>query len=104
MGNKAVLMLSNFISVHPLKEVKRKKKGASISEMVSCPAVVEQYKNHIGGVDIMDQKKTTYQFDHRSKYKCYLRVVHDLIDIVINNAHVVFLKLLQDGTQNMDGK
>ena len=104
MDNKAVLMLSNFISVHPLKEVKRRKKGTSTSEMVSCPAVIEQYNNHMGGVDIMDQKKTTYQFDHRSKYKYYLRVVHDLIDIAINNAHVVFLKLQQDGTQNMDEK
>ena len=104
MDNKAVLMLSNFISVHPLKEVKRRKKGTSSSEIVSCPAVIEQSNNHMGGVDIMDQKKTTYQFDHRSKYKYYLRVVHDLLDIAINNAHVVFLKLQQDGTQNMDRK
>ena len=32
------------------------------------------------------------------------RVVHDLIDIAINNAHVVFLKFQQDEKQNMDGK
>ena len=104
MDNKAVLMLFDFISVHPLKEVKRRKKGTSTSEMVSCPAVIEQYNNQMGGVDIMDQKKTTYQFDHRSKYKYYHRVVHDLIDIAINNAYVVFLKLQHDGTQNMNGK
>ena len=52
----------------------------------------------------MDKKKTTNQFDHGSKYKYYLRVVHDLIDIAINNAHAVFLKFQQHGKQNMDGK
>ena len=90
MDNKPVQMLSNFLSVHPLHNLKRRKKGSSTSEIVSCPAVVKQYNSYMGGVDIMDQKKATYQFNHRSKYKYYLRVVHDLIDIAINNAHIIF--------------
>ena len=64
IDNKAVLMLSNFISVHPLKEVKRRKKGTSTSEMVSCPAVIQLQNKYTGEEDIMDKKKTTsYQFD-----------------------------------------
>ena len=97
-------MLSNFITVHPLKKVKKRKKGTRISEMVSYPAVIEQYNKHMCGVDITDQKKTTNRFVHRSKYKYYLRGVHDLIVIAINNAHVVLLELQQDVTQNMNGK
>ena len=49
----------------------------------------------MGGVDIMDQKKVTYQFDHRSNMKYYLRVVSDLIDIAVNNAFVIFSKLAE---------
>ena len=72
--------------------------------MVSCLVVTEQYNNHKGRADIMDKKKTTYQFNHGSKYKYYFRVVHDLIGIAINNANVVILKFQQHGKQNMDGK
>ena len=43
----------------------------------------------------MDQKKVTYQFDHRSNMKYHLRVVSDLIDIAVNNAFVIFCKLAE---------
>ena len=58
MDNKPVHMLSNFLSEHPLHNVKRRKKGSSTSEIVSCPAVVKQYNSYMGGVDIMDQKQS----------------------------------------------
>ena len=47
----------------------------------------------MGGVDLMDQKKVTYQFDQKSKIKYYLRVVFDLIDIATNNSATIFNKL-----------
>ena len=53
----------------------------------------------MGGVDLMDQKKVTYQFDRRSKYKYYLCLVHDIIDIAINNAGIVFNHLNKDSEQ-----
>ena len=46
----------------------------------------------MGGVDLKDQKKFTYQFDHQSKYKYYLWIVNDLLDISINNAEIVYNK------------
>ena len=104
MDNKPVQMLSNFLSMHPLRNVKRRKKGSSTSEVVSCPAIVKQYNSSMGGVDIMDQKKATYQFDHRSKYKYYFRVVHDLIDIAINNAHIIFGQFQENEKDGVDAK
>ena len=58
----------------------------------------------MGGVDIMDQKKSTYQFDHCSKVKYYLRVIFDLLDISINNAFVIYMKLYneKEGLEKMD--
>ena len=41
----------------------------------------------------MDQRKVSYQFDHRSKIMNYLRVVFDLIDIAVNNSGMTFNQL-----------
>ena len=68
IDNKPVHKLSNFLSAHPLHEVKRKKKGSKEHEKVCCPNVVKQYNTYMGGVDLMDQTKVTYQFKHRSKF------------------------------------
>ena len=104
MDNKAVFMLSNFVSAFPLQNILRRQKGTSQKEHVTCPVIVKQYNEHMGGVDLMDQKKTTYQFNHRSKHKYYLRVVHDWIDIGINNAYIVYTKLVEDDDNVVDSK
>ena len=51
----------------------------------------------------MDQKKVTYQFDHRSKYKYYLRVVNDMIDIAVVNAEIIYNKVC-DPSNKLDSK
>ena len=60
----------------------------------------------MGGVDLMDQNKVTYQFKHRSKFKYYLRVVFDMFDIAIVNSHIIFSKLASssDDTQELTPK
>jgi hypothetical protein len=93
MDNKAVHMCSNFISAFPSTKVKRRIKGSNTKADVICPAIVKVYNCYMGGVDTMDQKKVTYQFDHKSKIKFYLRVVFDLIDISVNNAFTVFCSI-----------
>ena len=90
MDNKPVYMLSNFLSGYPQHSVSKRQKGTSERTVVQKPNVVKEYNCHMGGVDLMDQKKTTYEFDHRSRHKYYLRVVQDLIYIAVNNAHVVY--------------
>ena len=103
MDNRPVHMLSNYLHAYPLHNVKRRKKGSAEKETVSCPDVVVKYNAYMGGVDIMDQKKVTYQFDHRSRTKYYLRPVFDLIDISVNNAFVVYEKL-GSGEDKLDAK
>ena len=100
MDKKPVRMLSNFLSAHPLHEVKRRKKGSKEHEKVCCP------NDLMGGIDLMDQKKVTYQFKHRSKFKYCLRVVFDMFDIAIVNSHIIYSKPASssDGTQAIDSK
>ena len=93
MDNKSVHMLSNFLSAHPLHEVKRRKKGSKKHEKVCFPNVVKRYNTYMDGVDLMDQKKVTYQFKHCSKFKYYLRVVFDMFDIAIVNSYIIYSKL-----------
>ena len=89
MDSKAVHMLSKFSALHPVKQVKRRIKGYKNKDAVKCPLVIQQHNKYMGEVDIMDQKKNNYQFDHRSKNKSYLRRVYDILDIAINNAGII---------------
>lgn len=102
MDNRAVHMVSNFLSPFPIHEVKRRKKGSSAKVSVSCPNVIKQYNANMGGVDIMDQKKVTYQMDHRSKYKYYLRPVFDLVDIAVNNSFSVYTMMSESLFQEIE--
>ena len=89
MDNELVRMLSNFFATLHVEDVQRRKKKSSSKDVVKYLFVVQQYSKHTGGVDFMNHKKVTYQFDHRSRYTYYLRLVYDL-DIAINNAGIVY--------------
>ena len=39
------------------------------------------------------KKKVAYQLDHKSKFRFYLRMFFNLIDIAIVNSHIVYMKL-----------
>ena len=92
-GQQSSLFTLKFSLSHSISHCETQKKGLNEKEAVTSPNVVRQYNSHMGGVDLMDQKKVTYQFNQRSKSKYYLRIVHYFIDIAINNSYVVYCKL-----------
>ena len=47
------------------------------------------YNASMGGVDVIDQKTAAYQLNRKSKFRFYLRMFFDLIDIAIVNSHIV---------------
>ena len=51
----------------------------------------------MGGVDLMDQLKSAYQLDQRSKLRFYLRLFFDLFDVALFNSFVVCKKLVNKG-------
>uniref|UniRef100_A0A6B0V4K9 Putative piggybac transposable element-derived n=1 Tax=Ixodes ricinus TaxID=34613 RepID=A0A6B0V4K9_IXORI len=91
--NQAVLLLSNFISPIQTVLVQRRSAGRKERMDVPCPLVVKEYNKAMGGVDLMDQKKVTYEVDRRSKIKYYLRIFFYLLDIGVNNAYICYMKL-----------
>ena len=47
----------------------------------------------MGGVGIIDRKTAAYPLDRKSKFRFYLRMLFNLIDIAIVNSHIVYTKL-----------
>ncbi len=44
----------------------------------------------MGGVDLLDQHVANYRLDRKSKFRFYLRIFFDLMDIAVTNAFIVF--------------
>ncbi|XP_046688364.1 piggyBac transposable element-derived protein 3-like [Homalodisca vitripennis] len=58
MDNRSVLMISNFISPLGKVTVERRQKGSNEKVKIDCPKMVNEYNKYMGGVDLMDQKKS----------------------------------------------
>lgn len=98
MDNRSVLMLSNFIPPTEKIKVSRRKAGTSERIQIDCPVVVKKYNSHMGGVDLMDQKKSYHEVDRRSKIKYYLRIFFDLFDLSLINACIIHNQIVSEGT------
>ena len=48
------------------------------------------------GVDIMDQKTAAYRIDCKSKYRFYLSMFVDFMDVTHVNSHITYMKLVDD--------
>ena len=84
-------MVSNYLSPSDIatkKELREKPK-----EEISMPIMVSMYNYHMGGVDISDQRKKTYEIDHRSRHKYYLRLFWDQLDTVVCNSFIIYKQL-----------
>ena len=47
----------------------------------------------MGSVDLSDQMKVTYEVDRPSKFRFYLRVFFDFLDIAVSNSKIVYDKI-----------
>ena len=50
----------------------------------------------MGGVDTMDQKTAAFRDDSQTKYRFYLGMFFDLIDVALVNSYIVCMKLGHD--------
>ena len=76
--------------------MKQRFQGSYEKIAISCLIAIQKYYKYMGEVDTMDRRKVSYQFDHRSKIKYYLKVVFDVFDIAINSSGIAFNKLCED--------
>ena len=87
-----MLLGSHLEEITSISTVQRKLKG-SPKIPVNCPNGIELYNNKVGGVDSMDQPKSAYQLDQRSKFRFYLRLFFDLFHNALANSFIVYKKL-----------
>ena len=92
--NKSVMLLGSHLEeVTSISTVQRRLKGSSSKIPVNCPNDIKLYNSKMGGVDLMDQLKSTYQLDRRSKFGFYLRLFFGLFDVALVNSFIVYKKL-----------
>lgn len=123
---REVMMLSTFHDDTFIEKRQRTRLATDRVEMIEKPAVVEEYNQHMGGVDkgkcnkctytyacinlpniftSADQMVLYYGFAHRS-IKWWKRVFFHLLDTAIVNAHILYnasseLKLTQNSDEQL---
>ena len=93
MDNKSVILLSNYFNPKETQQIERRVKGSKDKVKVTCPPVIQEYNQFMGGVDLSDQMKVTYEVDRRSKFRFYLCIFFDFLDIAVVNSKIVYNKI-----------
>ena len=100
MDNRSVILLSNYHNPSVVQEINRRVKGSKEKVKACCPAVIREYNTYMGGVDLFDQMKVSYEVDRRSKVRFYLRVFFDFLNISVVNSEIVYDKIQSTATMS----
>ena len=95
MDNRSVTLLSTFASAEPLNECKRYDKKEKKSVIVPCPAIVQEYNQFMGGVDLMDALIALYRIHYRSKKYCHKFFFH-FVDVTGVNCWLLYRRDCKD--------
>ena len=93
MDNTSVILLSNYFNPKETKQIESRVKGSKDKVKVTCPSVIQEYNQFMGGVDLSDQMKVTYEVDRQSKFDVYLRVFFNFLDIAVVNSKIFYNKI-----------
>lgn len=88
---RCVHLISNYHNPNSVTSVKRKDKTGK-KEDVPCPTILVDYNAHMNSVDKLDQMKSTYELDRKSR-KWWHRIVFYFFDICVVNSFVIYKKL-----------
>ena len=66
---------------------------------IEKPVVAEVYNQHMGGVDIMDQKLGTFGYPHKSS-KWYFTIYHRIREVALVNAYIIYVADSQNRPRN----
>lgn len=96
--NRKVDLISSCVGVEPVQKVKRYDKKTKEIIEVDCPFIVQEYNQHMGGVDLLDSLTSLYKYSIKSR-RWYLYIFFHTINMAVVNAwllyrrHFVLLKL-----------
>ena len=93
MDNTSVIILSNYFNPKETKQIERRVRGSKDKVKVTCPSVIQEYNQFMGGVDLSDEMKVTYEVDCWSKFHFYLCIFFDFLDIAILNSKIFYNKI-----------
>jgi hypothetical protein len=62
---------------------------------IPWPEIIIAYNKFMGGVDLMDHEKITYEIDRKANIKYNLRIFFNLMDTAVNKSHCIFTQLNQ---------
>ena len=85
LDNKPVTIASTYIGAEPTSNKQRWSSKDKKHIDVSCPAIISEYNQFMGGVDLTDMFLQLYRIDRRST-RWYTRIFYFLIGIAINNS------------------
>ena len=54
MDNNSVILLSNYFNPKETQQIERRVKGSKDKDKVTCPSVIQEYNQFMGGVDLSD--------------------------------------------------
>ncbi|XP_048064107.1 piggyBac transposable element-derived protein 3-like [Megalobrama amblycephala] len=83
--NKAVNLISSFVGIEPVGNVKRWDRKSKTHIMVPRPAIVEAYNKFMGGVDLLDMLSALYKFSFRSR-RWYMYIWWHTVTVAVINA------------------
>ena len=93
-GNKSVMLLGNHLEeITSTSTMQRRWKDSSSKIPVNYPNDIKLYNSKMDGVGLMDQQKSAYQLDRRSKFRFNLCLFFDLFDVALVNSYIVYKKL-----------
>ncbi|XP_067945032.1 piggyBac transposable element-derived protein 2-like [Watersipora subatra] len=87
--NRAVTLLFAHTCVEPLRMAGRWDKKAKKRIDVSMPAIVADYNNHMGGIDILDSFLAKYRFRIRSR-RWYIYLFCHFLSVALVNSWLMY--------------
>ena len=87
MDSKAVHLVSNYHGTDTTTVQRKERDGTKAT--VTCPQVVKDYNDYMGGVDMHDMLRQKYGISRKSK-KWWHRIFFGLLDMTIVNAFLTY--------------
>ncbi|KAJ8937836.1 hypothetical protein NQ314_011697 [Rhamnusium bicolor] len=87
--NKCVTIASTYTDAYPVGKIKRFCKSEAGKMDVTCPQMIKDYNQHMGGVDLADMLVALYRTELRT-HRWYLTIFSQMLDICVNNSWLLY--------------